>query len=579
VLQQLTIRNFATIDHLHVEWRPGLNVITGETGAGKSILIDAVGALLGDRLGPDVVRGGAERAMVEGVFVLGSAPPPDLQAVIDEYGLEPEDGALIVSRDIAGSGARGGARVNGRSVPLTILQELGEQLVDVHGQSQHMALLRPREQLEYLDRYAGVLAQRTQLAGLVRQLRAVRDNRRVIVAEERETARLQDMLRHEVAEIERAELRAGEDDDLRARQSRLEHVEKLRTAASLAHQALSGVDADDQAGAIDLLNQAIAACSDGARFDAALSTEAESLNTALMQAEESARALRDYVDGLEADPDALERATERLFLIGDLKRKFGESIPDVLAYASDARQRLGEIERRAERLSELDAREQQLLLELSASAADLSKRRSSAAEQLAAAIERELRDLRLSGTRFCVSVTQQEDADGLTIGGRRLAIESSGVDKVEFLLAAHSGEEPRSLSRVASGGELSRIALALKTILSRAETRPTLIFDEIDVGVGGRTAPVIGEKLWAVAGSGHQVLCVTHLPQVAVFADGHYVVSKDLSDARAETRVHALGDADRLDELASMLAGDVTDSVRQSALELLERAAAFKKKR
>ena len=264
VLQQLTIRNFATIDHLHVEWRPGLNVITGETGAGKSILIDAVGALLGDRLGPDVVRGGAERAMVEGVFVLGSALAPDLQAVVDEYGLEPEDGTLIVSRDIAGSGARGGARVNGRSVPLTILQELGEQLVDVHGQSQHMALLRPREQLEYLDRYAGVLA-RADPAGQP-GASSCEPSARIggsIVAEERETARLQDMLRHEVAEIERAELRDGEDDDLRARQSRLEHVEKLRTAASLAYQALSGDDADDQAGAIDLLSQAIAACSDG----------------------------------------------------------------------------------------------------------------------------------------------------------------------------------------------------------------------------------------------------------------------------------------------------------------------------
>ena len=375
----------------------------------------------------------------------------------------------------------------------------------------------------------------------MRQLRAVREDRRVIVAEERETARLQDMLRHEVVEIERAELREGEDDDLRARQSRLEHVEKLRTAASLAHQALSGVDADDQAGAIDLLSQAIAACSDGSRFDTALSTEAESLNAALMQAEESARALREYVDSLEADPDALERATERLFLIGDLKRKFGESIPDVLAYASDARQRLGEIERRAERLSELDAREEQLLSELSVAAADLSKRRSSAAEQLAAAVERELGDLRLSGTRFCVAVTQQDDADGVSIGGRSLAFDSSGVDKVEFLLAANPGEEPRSMTRVASGGELSRIALALKTILSRAETRPTLIFDEIDIGVGGRTAPVIGEKLWTVAGSGHQVLCVTHLPQVAVFADAHYVVSKDLSDSqrrrRASTRL------------------------------------------
>src|ERR671937_2077881 len=226
MLEQLTIRNFAIIDRLELSWQPGFTVITGETGAGKSIIIDAVGALLGDRLGPEVVRSGADRALIEGIFVLGQ-PPPEIASLLEEYGLEPEDGALIVSREVAGSGGRGGARINGRTVPLAVLQELGEQLVDVHGQSQHMALLRTREQLDYLDRYAGLVTERLQVGGLVRDVRAVREARRALLAEERESARLQDMLRHEVAEIERAELHIHEDEDLQAQRTRLQHVERL----------------------------------------------------------------------------------------------------------------------------------------------------------------------------------------------------------------------------------------------------------------------------------------------------------------------------------------------------------------
>jgi DNA repair protein RecN (Recombination protein N) len=566
VLQQLTIRNFATIVQLSVEWQPGLNVITGETGAGKSILIDAVGALLGDRLGPEVVRSGAERALVECVFVLPDPCAPELRQVLDEYGLEPEDGELIVTREIGASGSRGGARVNGRSVPLSVLQAVGGQLVDVHGQSEHMALLRTREQLDYLDRYAGTLPERTTVGVQVRELRNVRDAVRKLSAEEREAARLQDMLRHEIAEIERAELRPDEEDELKAQQTRLQHVERLRQSAHVAHVALAGADSGDRAdtaGALDLLAEALSACSDAARFDAALEEQVETLNTALAHAQESAAALREYVDRLEPDPQALERITGRLFLIGDLQRKYGDSIAEVLAYAADAQRRLAAIEHRSEHQVELQQQEQRLLLGLTSAAAKLSGLRKAAAERLASAVEQELADLRLGGTRFTVALNQTDDFD------------ATGSDRIEFLLAANPGEEPRAMARVASGGELSRIALALKTILSRAETRPTLIFDEIDVGVGGRTAPVVGEKLRSVASGGHQVLCVTHLPQVAAFADAHYVVSKALGE-RAETSVELLSDAARIEELAAMLAGAATEAGRESARELLDGAASVR---
>src|SRR5579859_3161201 len=350
VLSQLTIRNFAIVDLLEIDWHTGLNVITGETGAGKSILIDAVGALLGDRLGPEVVRSGAQRALVEGVFTLSHDPAPELTAVLDEYGLQPEDGALTVSREIAGSGGRGGARINGRSVPLSVLQELGELLVDVHGQSEHMALLRGREQLDYLDRYATVLPERAAVGRLVRELRVTREARRKLIAEERETARLEEMLRHEIAEVDSADLqRDDEEEQLQVQRTRLQHVERLRQAALAAYEALMGTeDTVERPGAVDLLGQAVSACQDAGKIDPALLTEGESLNAALIQAEESARALRDYLDSVEADPQALERTAERLFLIGDLKRKYGESIREILAYAVEARRRLGEIEHRTE---------------------------------------------------------------------------------------------------------------------------------------------------------------------------------------------------------------------------------------
>jgi DNA repair protein RecN (Recombination protein N) len=578
MLSQLTIRNFAIVDYLQIDWRPGLNVITGETGAGKSILIDAVGALLGDRLGPEVVRTGAARALVEGIFSLVAAdePRPELKAMFDEYGLEPEDGALIVSREIAGSGGRGGARINGRGVPLSVIQELGELLVDVHGQSEHMALLRAREQIDYLDRYAAVLPERAEVARLVRELRATREAHRKLIAEEREAARLQEMLRHELAEIDDANLRDGEEHELQVQRDRLQHVERLRQFALAAYQALMGAEEDgrEQPGAVDLLGKAMSACQDGGKIDPALASESEALSAALIQASESAHTLRDYVDSLEVDPQALEGTAERLFLIGDLKRKYGESIPEILAYASGARHSMAEIEQRSERRDQLQVQEQQLVQQLAAAAASLSARRRAAAEKLSTSVEAELADLRLAGARFVVSVVQSEDADGILVDGRLVGVDLSGVDHVEFLIAANAADASRPIARVASGGELARIALALKTVLSRVETRPTLIFDEIDVGVGGRTAPVVGEKLWAVAAAGHQVLCVTHMPQVAAFADHHFAVSRTAT----QTSVAMLEQDQRVEELAAMLAGTATDAARQSARELLGRATVIKAK-
>lgn len=565
MLSQLTIHDFAIVDRLHVDWHPGLNVITGETGAGKSILIDAVGALLGDRLGPEVIRGGARRALVEGVFTVPPKPSTALQAVLDEYGLEPEDGALIVSREMAGGGGRGGARINGRGVPLSVLQSVGELLVDVHGQSEHMALLRNREQLDYLDQFAGTLDGRAEITGLVRERRATAESLAVLVAEAREAARAQQRLRYEVDEIDAAELVPDEEQDLIAQRTRLEHIERLRQSALTAHAALVGgeavADAAEQPGALDLLSEAAAASHDGGRIDNELERLAETLESALASADDAARGLRAYLDTLEVEPAALERVAERLFLLADLKRKYGESVPEILGYADAARARLEALERRADRQAELEARCQSIDRDLARAAGDLSRRRETAALQLAKAVDRELADLRLVGAKFVVRVQPQGD------------IEVTGQDRVEFAIIANGNEDARPIARVASGGELARIALALKTVLSRADERTTLIFDEVDAGVGGRTAPVVGEKLRGVASAGHQVLCVTHMAQVAAYADAHYVVSKlTSSGGSACTSVSVLSGDERIDELAAMLSGTATASSRESARELLSRA-------
>lgn len=574
MLHRLTIRNFAIIDRLDVEWGDGFNVITGETGAGKSIIIDAVGALLGDRVGPETVRTGADRAVVEGVFTVPDALPAGLGDILDEYGLEVEDGALIVTREVAGPGGRGGARVNGRTVPLAVLQQMGEQLVDVHGQSQHMALLRVREHMEYLDRFGGLLERRDEVARLARALRAVREEIASLRAQERQATREREMLRYQVEEIERAELRVGEEAEIAALRNRLRHVERLRLLVATAFEALHGAESGEaeRPGATDLLGEAVASATEASGIDQGLGGTVETLTAVLANAEDAARSLRDYLDSVEADPEGLEQAEERVQLILDLKRKYGATVGEVLGYLEEARAKLAAIETREERLADLESRAEHLRTELGAAATHLSAERTAAGERLSRAVERELADLAMPGTRFRLNVLQEDEPHGVPFGERTVQFDLSGVDRVEFLVAANAGEEPRPMARVASGGELARLALALKTILSRQDERATLIFDEVDVGVGGRTAPVVGEKLWSLATAGHQVLCVTHMAQVAAFGDSHWVVAKRTEGERTLIAIEALDQPHRVDELAAMLAGTVTDRARGSARELLGRA-------
>ncbi len=578
VLLELSVRNFAILDQVTLRWAPGLNVLTGETGAGKSIIVDAVSALMGSRMGADWVRAGADQAVIEGVFELpaeagDAAEGPTLAALLAEYDLLPEgETTLILSREISRAG-RTFCRVNGRPVLLSVLQEVGRRLVDIHGQSEHLSLLRTREHLYLLDRYGGTVGLRDEVAGLVAELERVRAALRESDAEERRLAREAALLRHEVAEIEGVAPQPGEDAELAQQRDRLRNAERLRALALGAYTALEGGDAETP-GALDALGTAAAAAGELAAIDPQAAPARDALDAAAAAVDDCARALRRYAEEIESDPLLLQSVEERLHALRELARKYGGSLEAALAYADEARAKLDRLEHHEQHVADLQAREGELRAAVGARAAELSARRRAAAGTLAAAVERELADLRMAGARFEVAFAENESADGVPVGGRTLAFDRTGADRVEFLLAANAGEEPRPLARVASGGEMARILLALKTILAGVDVRPTLIFDEVDVGVGGRLGQVLGEKLWQLA-TRHQILCVTHLPQLAAYGDHHFLVSKTETAGRTETAVQAVAADARTDEIAAMLGG-AGEAARLSASELLEQADRWK---
>jgi len=583
VLLELTVRNFALVDQVTLRWAPGLNVLTGETGAGKSILVDAVSALMGSRMGVDWVRTGADQATVEGIFELPEtdgepgADGQSLDGLLAEYDLLPGgERTLILSREISRASGRTFCRVNGRPVLLGVLQEIGHRLIDIHGQSEHLSLLRVREHLELLDRYGGTLALRAEVAQRVTELESVRQALRQSDEERRRLAREAALLRHEVAEIEGVAPTPGEEQELLQQRDRLRNAERLRSLALGAYAALQGGDADATV-ALDALGTAAAAAAELAALDPRADTHREALDGALALVQESARELRRYAEEAEDDPEQLAAVDERLHLLRELCRKYGGSVEAVLDYAQAARAQLDRLEHHEEHVADLQARETELVEQVGELAARLSVQRQEHAVALAAAVEQELADLRMAGARFQVAFAQTDSPDGVPIGGRILACDRGGIDRVEFLLAANAGEELRPLARVASGGEMARILLALKTILAGVDVRPTLIFDEVDVGVGGRLGQVLGEKLWQLARR-HQILSVTHLPQLAAFGDQHFLVTKTEVGGRTETEVRSLAPKDRAGELAAML-GTAGDATLLSARELLKRAEHWKQER
>ncbi|NOX60520.1 MAG: DNA repair protein RecN [Chloroflexi bacterium] len=569
MLLELRVRDFAIIDDLHVRFHPGFNVLTGETGAGKSIIIDAIDLLLGSRASREMVRAGAEIAGVEGLFELRGEIGQSIRERLEAEGLEGEDDLLILAREVRATG-RSVARVNGRAVAGGLLREIGGQLIDIHGQGQHLTLLNPRKHILLLDRYANLDEQRAEFAVLVARLRGVRAELARWRRDARELARRIDLLQYQVEEIDGAELEQGEDERLEAERRRLANAEMLAREGALIHQLLTE-GAEGAAPALDLVSEAAGRLDKLARVDSDLTPLYEQAESLAEQLNDLSREIAAYVEGVAYDPLRLNEVEERLALIADLKRKYGDTIDEVLAFGEAARRELESLSQGEERADALEAEEERLLREIGEVAERLSQARQSAAEQLSRAVEQELADLRMGGTRFQVEMTQTPDESGCYVGDERLAFDATGIDRVQFLISTNPGEPLRPLVKVASGGETARLMLALKNVLSRADDTPTLIFDEIDQGIGGRVGAIVGRKLRDLARS-HQVLCVTHLPQIAAYADYHLAVSKIHEEGRIVTRLTVLKGEKRVQELAAMLGTD-TEAGRLSAEELLAQSS------
>ena len=567
MLRELRIHNFGIIDDLTVTFEPGLNVLTGETGAGKSLLVDAVTAIVGARAQPEWLKAGASQGFVEGTFHLQGDVRERVLALLRREGLEGDDeDVLILAREFRANG-RTVARVNGRAVTAGFLAELGAMLVDIHGQGEHLSLYTPRAQRALLDRYGHLEDLRTALAEEVARLRAVRRELEHLRTHERELAQRADLLAYQIEEIRNAHLEPGEEEALEAERRRLAHAEHLIEAVEAAILALEG-EVGTTPGAIDLLGEVSARLQRASALDESLHPLQEQADMLAEQADDLLRALHRYRETVEFNPQRLEEVEERLALIRSLKRKYGDTVEDILAYAERAEAELAQIEHADERLAALAQEEEALLRHVGDLAAALSARRQEVAQRLAREVEAVLADLHMRHTRFQVTVTQEEDPQGVPIGSRRLAFDSTGVDRVTFLVSPNPGEPPRPLAKIASGGETARLMLALKVVLSQADPVPVLIFDEIDVGVGGRLGHVIGQKLRQLA-QHHQVLCVTHLPQVAAYGHHHLNVVKRVEAGRTRVEVHPLHGEARLRELAAML-GAPTETGLQSAREMLQ---------
>jgi len=607
VLAELHIRDFAIIDELLLTFAPGFTVLTGETGAGKSIIIDVVDLALGGRADATCVRAGADRAVVEATFRLEPKQRAAIDPLLEREGLEEDNPDLLfLGREVRLSG-RNVCRVNGRAVTLTLLRQVAQGLVDIHGQSEHLSLLRVREHVNLLDRYAELWPLRAQVADVVGRVRAVRRELADLRRSERELAHRTDLLQFQISEISAAAIQVGEEEKLIEERLRLTHAEQLVALASEALRVLEEGQGEGEApAALDLLGAAQRTLEGLTRVDPGLESRLRAAESINYQIEELVAGLRDYREQVEHDPQRLQEVEERLALLRRLERKYGPTIPDVLAYAEKAARELDAITHSEERVAELQAQEERLLAELGELAVELSLRRREATGRLAAGIEEELKDLRMEGARFGIDFQWRDDPKGVPISqsqisesasqrvsesaDRRIgdlaegifAFDSSGIDRVEFLVSPNPGEPLKPLAKIASGGETSRLMLALKTVLSRADETPTLIFDEIDQGIGGRVGATVGEKLWGLAaGTGpsdlrHQVLCVTHLPQLAGFGDVHFHVAKSVTGERTVTQVRPLQGRARVEELAQML-GASGEGAYRSAEEILEQVARCKR--
>ncbi|MCK4547105.1 MAG: DNA repair protein RecN [Candidatus Eisenbacteria sp.] len=558
MLREIAVRDFALVDDLRLALGAGLNVLTGETGAGKSILVDAIALAVGERASSDSVRTGRERTVVEAVFDVGSLVGVD--ALLAEMGVE-GTGELVVRREIARTGPNR-CFMNGTASTLAMLKRAGDRIVDIHGQHEHQLLLHPERHVDFLDSYLGLLGKRDAYRDALREWRQRREELARMRAGLASSEERIDYLRYACQELDRAGLTPGEDENLEAERRVLANSEKLVLAASGAAEALSEGDTT----ALDLLSRARRSLEEAGRVDPQLRVLAEELDTAIAHAEDVARSLGTYGDGIEHGPERLEEINNRLSLLERLKRRYRTTLDEVISRHGEMKAELGSLENSESTLGDLEEKLRSAQSQVVKRGRDLMGRRQRGTSRLSTEVVAVLKELEMQDARFEVRMDVGESDREEDLMARA---DENGLERIEFLISSNVGEPPKPLARIASGGEMSRIMLALKTALVESDPVGTLIFDEIDIGIGGQAARTLGEKLKEL-GRARQVLCVTHLPQIAGMADRHYVAEKRNRLGRTWTEVRLLEDEERVEEVARMIAGKrPTPTAIEHARELI----------
>ena len=567
MLAALRIQNFALIEELSVEFGPGLTVLTGETGAGKSIIFGALQLILGGRASSELIRAGAKEATVEALFQ-GSAGGPGAEVLerVREFGVEPDEDGTIVFRRVVSAEGKNRCFINGSPVTLSMLDSAGEYLVDVHGQHQHQRLLYPENHLAILDDFGGTRSRRAEVVEVIAEYRRLELKWAELSRSEADQRDRIDLLRFHIREIESVHLQAGEDRSLEEESALLASAEERHNLAREAHERLY----ESEGSVADDLAESAAGVERLAGLDTAVRELSEELQSAAAQVEDAARRLRQYADGVEFDPGRQRAVEDRLDAIRTLKKKYGGSLEEVLAYKSRAESELEGLSRRDETLEALSREIEACRPRVTAAALELSDERRKAAKRLGQAVEKELQGLGIEKVGFLVGLQSDEDPGGtVERDGRRLRLYDDGVDRAEFQFEPNVGEGVRPLARIVSGGELSRVMLAVKAVLADRDRVPSLVFDEVDAGIGGAVAEVVGKKLQAIALS-RQVFCITHLPQIASLARAHFLISKEAGGKRTRTTIRPLGPEERVDEIARMSGGQkITAATRRHAREML----------
>jgi len=558
MLRELRIQNFAIIDRLEIRFHEQLNVLTGETGSGKSIVVDAVDLLLGGRASSEQIRTDCDEAVLEAAFEVSREGP--LAAQLREMDLSDGSGDELVIRRVVGRAGKSRAQVNGRLVSIGQLQQLGNGLVDIHGQHEHQSLLKPEQQLYLLDAFGKLLPRREEFHRRYLAFRKIQTELSELGTQESDRSRREDYLRFQIQEIETAHLSPGEDVRLEQERNLLANAERLAVLSEEAYQHLYAAD-----GAIAAqLARVETAVNELARTDERMKDVSTACSEASAQLREVAGRLRDYKDGIEYDPKRLEQVEERLYGMASLKKKYAPTLEGILTFLQKAREELGALDTHEERLKSLRRAEEEARAKCADLAQQLTRERTRGARSLEKKVEQELARLKMGRTKFKIRVEPRPGAEDL---------EPTGADLIEFLVSPNPGEELKALARIASGGELSRLMLSIKSILAGVDRVPTLIFDEVDAGIGGGVAEVVGQRLKELARH-RQVLCITHLPQIASQAALHFTVEKLLSNGRAVTRIKRLEREDRVEEIARMLGGrELTPTAFQHAREMLDLAA------